>query len=82
MIPYPILELTVEQEFQLRKLADVSERASSTDLAKLCLSLQRQNFMFSNTITNLVKHWNEIDSARAAAGQGDTPNQEDVLPAT
>lgn len=73
MIPYPILELTVEQQFQLRKLEDASDSASKADLAKLCLSLQRQNFMFTNTITNLVKHWNEIDTARASAGQGDAP---------
>ena len=72
MIPYPVLELTVEQQFQLRKLADASENASQADLASLCLSLQRQNFMFSNTITNLVKHWNEIDTARAAPDKRDT----------
>jgi hypothetical protein len=72
MIPYPVLELTVEQQFQLRKLADASENASKADLASLCLSLQRQNFMFSNTITNLVKHWNEIDTARATPDKGDT----------
>jgi hypothetical protein len=67
MIPYPVLELTVEQQFQLRKLEDASDKASKADLIKLCLSLQRQNFMFTNTITNLVKHWNEIDTARAAS---------------
>ena len=72
MIPYPVLELTVEQQFQLRKLADVLETAPKADLAKLCLSLQRQNFMFSNTITNLVKHWNEIDITRATPDQGDS----------
>ena len=67
MIPFPVLELTMEQQFQLRKLTDAFEKASKSDLANLCMTLQRQNFMFTNTITNLVKNWNEVDSTRAPA---------------
>ena len=61
MIPPPVLELTFEQEFQLRALKDAAMQASKLELATLCLMLQQQNFMYKNTLTNLVKHWDEID---------------------
>ena len=78
MIPFPVLELTMEQQFQLRKLADAATSATKEDLTKLLMQSQRQNFMYTNTITNLVKRWNEIDSQRVVADKEHSTSKEDV----
>lgn len=67
MIPFPVLDLTMEQQFQLRKLSDAAESASKADLTSLCTMLLRQNFMYNNTLMNLVKNWNEADVQRTAS---------------
>lgn len=53
----PIIELTMEQEFKLRRMTDILPEASKEDLITVFLALQRQNFVLSNTVSNLVKQW-------------------------
>lgn len=67
MIPYPDLELTMEQQFKLRQFADAADQAPREFLIKACCELQKQNFMLNNTIINLVKNWDhEANTKRAS----------------
>lgn len=56
-LPPPIIELTVEQQFKLRRLEDLLPKADKQDLITLFVALQRQNFALSNSLSNLVKLW-------------------------
>ena len=51
------MEVTMEQEFKLRQLADLLETADKKDIITVYLALQKQNFCLANTVTNLVKKW-------------------------
>ena len=51
------MEVTMEQEFKLRQLADLLETADKKDIITVYLALQKQNYCLSNTVTNLVKKW-------------------------
>ena len=53
----PVLELTMEQSFKLRRLEDLLPQANKEDIITLFLALQRQNFCLGNTVSNLVKQW-------------------------
>ena len=53
----PVIELTMEQQFKLRRLEDLLPEADKKDIITLFLALQRQNYALSNSITNLLKHW-------------------------
>jgi len=57
--PPPIVNLTLEQEFKLRQIEDAlkSTDASKEDIIIVFLALQKQNFVLSNSISNLLKHW-------------------------
>lgn len=56
--PPPVVELTIEQSFKIRRLEDLLPEAEKDDIITLFLALQRQNFCLSNTLSNLLKHWN------------------------
>lgn len=56
-LPPPIIELTVEQQFKLRRLEDLLPKADKQDIITLFVALQRQNFALSNSLSNLVKLW-------------------------
>ena len=51
------MELTVEQSFKLRRLQDLLPNAEKKDIITVFMSLQHQNFVLSNSISNLVKQW-------------------------
>ena len=53
----PVLDLTMEQSFKLRRLEDLLPAADKDDIITLFLALQRQNFCLANTVSNLVKEW-------------------------
>ena len=55
--PPPVIELTMEQQFKLRRLEDLLPKAEKDDLVTVFLALQKQNFVLSNTVTNLIKKW-------------------------
>ena len=51
------MELTMEQQFKLRQIEDLMKEANKEDIITVYLALQKQNFCFANTVTNLVKKW-------------------------
>ena len=57
--PPPITELTLEQEFKLRQIEDAlkKEETNKEDIIIVFLALQKQNFVLSNSLTNLLKNW-------------------------
>ena len=55
--PPPVTELTMEQNFKIRRLEDLLPKADKQDLITVFMALQRQNFVLSNTVSNLVKQW-------------------------
>ena len=55
--PPPIIELTMEQQFQLRKIEDLLEKASREDIITVFMALQEQVYVLSNNVANLVKKW-------------------------
>ncbi|QDP67890.1 MAG: hypothetical protein Unbinned8622contig1003_30 [Prokaryotic dsDNA virus sp.] len=55
--PPPVIDLTVEQEFKIRRLKDLLPEADKDDIITLLIALQRQNFCLCNNISNLVKQW-------------------------
>jgi len=61
-LPAPITELTMEQEFSLKKLELrlQSGEVKYEDLATVFLAMQHQNFVLSNSITNLVEKWPKV----------------------
>jgi len=55
--PPPVTELTMEQEFKLRRMDDLLPEADKADIITLLMALQHQNFCLCNTVRNLVRHW-------------------------
>ena len=55
--PPPVTELTMEQEFKLRRMDDLLPEADKADIITVFEALQHQNFVLSNTVSNLVKLW-------------------------
>jgi hypothetical protein len=51
------MELTMEQQFKLRRLTDLLPEAKKEDIITIFMALQHQNFVLSNTVSNLVKQW-------------------------
>jgi len=58
-LPAPITKLTVEQEFQLKKLELKlnNSEVDMEDLKTVFLAMQHQNFVLANSLTNLVEKW-------------------------
>ena len=61
-LPAPITELTMEQEFQMKKLELrlKSGEVKFEALATVFVALQHQNYLLSNSITNLVEKWPKV----------------------
>ena len=57
--PPPIVELTIEQQFKMRQIEDAlkNEESAKEDIITIFLALQKQNFVLSNSLTNLLKNW-------------------------
>lgn len=47
----------MEQSLRLRRLSDLLPKADKEDIITVLLALQKQCFVLSNTMTNLVKKW-------------------------
>ena len=47
----------MEQEFKMRRLDDLLPKAEREDLITVFMALQRQNYVLSNTVSNLVQQW-------------------------
>ena len=57
--PPPITELTTEQEFKMRQLeiALPKNETKKEDIITVFMALQKQNFVLTNSLTNLLKKW-------------------------
>ena len=66
------MEMTVEQQFKMRRLQDLLPEASKEDIITVFLALQHQNFVLSNTVSNLVKKWPLTPSITEAVGKSET----------
>jgi hypothetical protein len=49
----------MEQQFKMKQIEDALRNPDSKkeDIVTVFLALQRQNFVLSNTVSNLVKKW-------------------------
>jgi hypothetical protein len=47
----------MEQDLKMRRLTDLLPDAEKEDIITVFMALQRQNFVLSNTVSNLVKQW-------------------------
>ena len=61
-IPPPITELTLQQDLKLRQLEIQLNRddIDMKDVITVFLALQKQNFVLSNSLTNLVNKWPKV----------------------
>ena len=55
--PMPVTELTMEQDFHIRRLEDLLPKASKEDIITVFMALQRQNYALANTVKNLLAKW-------------------------
>jgi hypothetical protein len=51
--------MTMEQQFKMKQIENAlrSDDAQKEDIITIFLSLQHQNFVLTNTVSNLVKKW-------------------------
>ena len=61
-LPPPITKLTMEQDLKLRLIEDRlnSGEVDYKDVVTLFMALQHQNFVLSNSLTNLVQKWPKV----------------------
>ena len=62
-LPPPITQLTVEQDLRMRILNDKLKTEfydHKEEITTLLLALQKQNFVLSNSLSNLVHKWTTI----------------------
>ena len=55
--PPPITALTLEQEFQLKKIEDLLDKADREDMKTVFMALQQQCYVLQNNIKNLIQEW-------------------------
>lgn len=69
------MEMTVEQQFKMRRLQDLLPEARKEDLITVFLALQHQNFVLSNTVSNLIKQWPLPQPTTEATGKSETSSE-------
>ena len=55
--PPPITKLTMEQEFQMKKIEKLLETADIEDIKTIFIALQEQCYVLSNNVRQLVMQW-------------------------
>ena len=57
--PPPITDVTLEQEFKLRQIEDALNKDDTRkeDIITVFMALQKQNFVLTNSLSNLLKNW-------------------------
>ena len=55
--PPPITKLTMEQEFQMKKIEKLLETADIEDIKTIFMALQEQCYVLSNNVKQLVMKW-------------------------
>ena len=59
-LPAPITKLTMEQDLRMRVTEDKIRQGyhdNKEDIITVFMTLQKQNFVLSNSLTNLVEQW-------------------------
>jgi hypothetical protein len=56
--PMPVTDITIEQEFKLKRMEDLLQKCPPKEMIELFLQLQRTNFILTNNIGQLLKEWN------------------------
>ena len=56
--PMPVTEITLEQEFKLKRMEDLLKKCPPTQMIELFLDLQKTNFILTNNISQLLAQWN------------------------
>ena len=69
------MEMTVEQQFKLRRLNDLLPEAKKEDIITIFMALQHQNFVLSNTVANLVKQWPLPQPITEAVGKSEISSE-------
>ncbi len=62
-LPAPITKLTYEQDLKLRLIEDklkLGYHDNKDEIITVFMALQHQNFILSNSITNLVNKWPKV----------------------
>jgi hypothetical protein len=68
----PITELTMEQEFKLRRLDDLLPKADKKDIITLFMALQEQCYVLGNNVSQLVKQWPPHPNTMEVTGKSET----------
>src|SRR5210317_568539 len=57
--PPPVTDVTLEQSFKLRQIEDAlnKDETRKEDIITVFMALQKQNFVLSNSLSNLLKNW-------------------------
>ena len=55
--PMPVTEITLEQEFKLKRMADLLLKCPPKQMIELFLDLQKTNFILTNNISQLLNEW-------------------------
>ena len=72
-LPPPVTELTMEQDLKMRVIRDrITEvyHDNKKEIIEVFMALQKQNFILSNSLTNLVKNWPYEEIFYIHSGQG------------
>ena len=56
--PMPVTEITLEQEFKLKRMEDLLKKCPPAQMIELFLDLQKINFILTNNISQLLAQWN------------------------
>ena len=61
-LPPPVTKLTHEQDLKLRLTYDAlcKDATRKEDIITVFMALQEQNFVLSNSLTNLVEKWPKV----------------------
>lgn len=57
MPPPPVTELTMEQEFNLKQIEQLLQKADREDIITIFMALQHQTHVMKNTIAKLIEEW-------------------------
>ena len=74
-LPPPVTKLTMEQDLKLRLLYDglTNPETQKEDMITIFMALQEQNYVLSNSLTNLVKKWPTNQALAQVTINGEPP---------
>jgi hypothetical protein len=68
----------MEQDLKMRRLTDLLPEAEKDDIITIFLALQKQNFVLSNTVSNLVKKWPTFHPTTTPEAQSNAGMQSEI----